>query len=184
MKKNDKAAKPTEKKKRNPFLKKANKPRDTDEEETKNPLYEKRDKIFDNDFNIGNINTENLPNIHIETDFATSYLDDCYNTEEYVTRKDLTEKVLVIFNDSQWSTLPLDKKFSKELMPFIFNDLYKGLSGQGYTTVDIFICIAEFMDVSYEKVYEVAGVKVKELLIKEMELKYKILSKKKINRLF
>jgi len=143
-----------------------------------------RDKIFGNDFNTGNIQSHNLPNIKIETDFASSYLDDCYDAEEYMTRKDLMKKVFEIFKESQWNSLPLDKKFSKELMPFIFNDLYKGLADRGYPTVDIFICIAEFMDVSYEKVYEVAGIKVKEQILKELESKFKVLSKKKINRLF
>lgn len=145
---------------------------------------DRRDKIFGNDFNTGNITSENLPNIKIETDYSSSYLDNCYDAEEYMTRKDLMKKVFDIFSNSQWKNLPLDKKFSKELMPFIFNDLYKGLADRGYPTVDIFICIAEFMDVSYEKVYEVAGIKVKEQILKELESKFKVLSKKKINRLF
>jgi hypothetical protein len=145
---------------------------------------DRRDKIFGNDFNTGNITSENLPNIKIETDYSSSYLDDCYDAEEYMMRKDLMQRVYDIFKASQWGNLPLDKKFSKELMPFIFNDLYKGLAERGYPTVEVFICIAEFMDVSYEKVYEVAGIKVKEQILKELESKFKVLSKKKINRLF
>jgi hypothetical protein len=144
----------------------------------------KVDKIFGNDFNTGNIDPERFPDIQIEAGYANSVLDDCYNMEDYMEKKKLLELTVETFKLSQWGNLPLDKKFSKELQPFIFNDLYKGMDGQGFTTIDIFICIAEFMDVSYERVYEIAGLKMKEQLINELEDKYKMLSKKKINRLF
>lgn len=144
----------------------------------------KRDKIFGNDFNTGNIDPERFPDIKIETGYADSILDDCYNMEDYMEKKKLLEMTVEVFKESQWGNLPLDKKFSKELQPFIFNDLYKGLDGNHFTTIDIFICIAEFMDISYERVYEIAGLKMKEQLINELDDKYKMLSKKKINRLF
>ena len=144
----------------------------------------KVDKIFGNDFNTGNIDSEKFPDIQIEAGYAGSILDDCYNMEDYMEKKRLLDLTVETFRSSQWGNLPLDKKFSKELQPFIFNDLYKGMDGKGYTTIDIFICIAEFMDISYERVYEIAGLKMKEKLINELEDKYKMLSKKKISRLF
>jgi len=144
----------------------------------------KVDKIFGNDFNTGNIDPEKFPDIQIEAGYADSILSDCYNMEDYMEKKKLLELTVDVFKKSQWGNLPLDKKFSKELQPFIFSDLYKGLDGQNFTTIDIFICIAEFMDVSYERIYEIAGLKMKEQLINELEDKYKILSKKRINRLF
>jgi len=144
----------------------------------------KVDKIFGNDFNTGNIDSERFPNIQIEAGYAGSILDDCYNMEDYMEKKRLLELTVETFKASQWGNLPLDKKFSKELQPFIFNDLYKGMDGLGFTIIDIFICIAEFMDISYERVYEIAGLKMKEQLINELEEKYKMLSRKKINRLF
>lgn len=143
-----------------------------------------QDKIFGNSFNTGNIEQQKLPDIKVRDDFASAFLGECYNSEEYHVKKELTEMVYEIFKKSQWNGLPLGKKFSKELMPYIFNDLYSGLQDQGYTSIDMFIAIAEFMDVSYEKVYESTGVKVKEQIIKEIEAKYKLLSKKRINRLF
>jgi hypothetical protein len=144
----------------------------------------KRDKIFGNDFNMGNIESERFPEIQIESGYAGSVLEDCYNMEDYTEKKRLLELTVDTFKASQWGNLPLDKKFSKELQPFIFNDLYKGLDGKGYTVINIFICIAEFMDVSYERVYEIAGLKMKEQLISELDDKYKMLSRKRINRLF
>jgi len=144
----------------------------------------KKDKIFFNDFNTGNIDVEALPSIKIDTGFAKSNLEDCYNADEYAERKELMDKVYDAFHESQWKNLVLTKKFSKELMPYIFNDLFKAVDGQGFTTIDMFISIAEFMDISYERVYEIAGLKMKERLIHELENKYKILSKKNIKRLF
>lgn len=144
----------------------------------------KRNKIFANDFNTGNIEIENLPDIKIEVGFAKSNLEDCYNADDYAERKALMDKVYAAFHESQWKNLPLTKKFSKELMPYIFHDLFKAVDEQGYTTIDMFICIAEFMDITYERVYEIAGLKMKERLIHELENKYKILSKKNIKRLF
>jgi len=144
----------------------------------------KVDKIFGNDFNTGNLDSEKFPDIQIEFGYASSILDDCYNTEDYNEKKELLQLTVDVFTKSQWGNLSLEKKFSKELQPFIFNDLYKGMEGKGYTSIDIFICIAEFMDVSYERIYEIAGLKMKEQLINELESKYKTLSRKKINRLF
>lgn len=144
----------------------------------------KVDKIFGNDYNTGNIDSERFPVIQIEAGYADSILSDCYNMEDYTEKKNLLELTVEVFNISQWKDLPLDKKFSKELQPFIFNDLYKGIDGRGYTVTDMFICIAEFMDITYERVYEIAGLKMKERLINELEDKYRTISKRKISRLF
>lgn len=153
-----------------------------DKNPKKNP--KRIDKIFGNNYNTGNIDVENLPDIKIESDFASNQLGDCYNAEEYTEKKALMEAVYDTFKASQWGNLPLNKKFSKELMPYIFNDIYKGVDGRGYSVIDIFISIAEFMDISYERVYEIAGLRMKEKVIMELESKYKVLSKKNINRLF
>ena len=145
---------------------------------------EKRDKIFGNDFNTGNIDIESLPDIKIDASYAKSNLEDCYNADDYAEKKAIMDAVYAAFHESQWKNLPLTKKFSKELMPYIFNDLFKAIDGNGFTATDMFIAIAEFMDISYERVYEIAGLKMKERLIHELENKYKILSKKNIKRLF
>lgn len=153
------------------------------EHQGENPL-DKKDKIFHNDYNTGNVELHSFPDVKINNDYATSYLGDVYNTDDYIDRKMLLEAVYDTFKKSQWKSLPLTKNFSKELMPFIFNDLYTALQGKGHTTTDIVICIAEFMNVSYEKIYEIAGLKVKESLIKELESRFNKLSNRKINRLF
>lgn len=143
------------------------------------------DKIFGNTYNTGSTETHKLPDIKVNDEYADARLDDCYDSEQYTVRRELLDKVYEIYNNSQWKGLPKDKKFPKELAPFIFNDLWNGLNnGSGYSAMDMFIAIAEFMDTSYEKVYEAAGLKVKTMVIQELEGKYAMLSKKKRNRLF
>lgn len=145
----------------------------------------KQDKIFENNYNTGSTETSKLPDIKVSGDYADSRLEECYNSEQYSVKRDLLDKVYEIYNNSQWKGLPNDKKFPKELAPFIFNDLWNGLNtGDGHSAMDMFIAIAEFMDTSYEKVYEAAGLKVKEQVIHELQQKYKMFEKKKINRLF
>lgn len=151
----------------------------------KKTVPRQEDKIFGNTYNTGSTETQKLPDIKVSGDYADARLDDCYDSEQYTVKRELLDKVYEIYNDSQWKGLPKDKKFPKELAPFIFNDLWNGLNnGSGYSAVDMFIAIAEFMDTSYEKVYEAAGLKVKTMVIQELEGKYAMLSKKKRNRLF
>ena len=152
--------------------------------EKKDDGEKKRDKIFDNDFNTGNISTENLPNIRVDFSYASGNLSEYYTADEYYEKTELTQLVYKSFKESQWGNLPLNKKFSKELMPFIFKDILKDIDGKGYSATDMFICIAEFMDVTYEKAYEAAPLRIKERIIKELDNKYHLLKKKNIKRLF
>lgn len=151
---------------------------------TTNQQDDVEDKIFNNAFNVGNTGFDELPDIRVNEEYADKHLNDVYDAEQYHVRTELTKKCEDAFIESQWNGLPRDKKFPKDLMPYIFNDLYKSLDNEGYAAIDIFIAIAEFMGVSYEKVYDSAGIKVKERLIFELNQKYGSLDKKNIDRLF
>lgn len=144
----------------------------------------KRDKIFGNDYNSGETGYHDLPDIKADDAWADKYLDHVYEAEDYHVKMSLTEKCNDAFNESQWAELPPEKKFPKDLMPYIFNDLFTALDGQGYAVIDMFTAIAEFMGGSYEKVYWAAGVKVKERLIAECNHRFGSLDNKDINRLF
>lgn len=177
-KKDDKKAKPVFDLEDEYFVPKASVPSEV------KPKEKEKDKIFGNDFNMGNLAFNDFPVIKVDGEYANSHLDDVYDSEDYHIRKELTEKCYEIFKKSQWADLPLNKRFSKELMPFIFNDLFKELDVDNNSAVDIFITIAEFMDVPYEKVVECAGIKIKERITFELDQKYKILKSKSIKRLF
>lgn len=144
----------------------------------------KRDKIFGNAYNSGETGYHDLPDIKAEVDYAGRHLGHVYDSEEYNMNMKLSQMCSDAFDKSQWAGLPLNKKFSKELMPYIFQDLFKVLDVDGHSVMECFIAIAEFMDVSYEKVYWSAGNEVQKRLIAECNAKHGSLDKKNINRLF
>jgi len=143
----------------------------------------KDDKIFNNDYNSGSIDMESFTTIRVSGDYEDN-LDDTYKSDEYMSRKIMSERAMELFKQSQWGGLPLTKKFPKELLTYIFHDIYKGLMEPGTSVVDVVIVVADFMDISYERAYEIAGLRIKELLINELESKYGRLSKNRISRLF
>lgn len=142
------------------------------------------DKIFQNDYNTGNIDHEYFPELKIDGDYSTSYLNNFYNSEEYVERKELDEKIFALFEESRWANFSIRKKFPKDHLPHIFTYLRKGLNDQGHTGVDMFIAISDFLDVNYEKLYDLIGVKYKEEILVELEKKFQVLSSKNEKRLF
>ena len=83
----------------------------------------RKDKIYGNAFNAGETGYQDLPDIKAEGDYAGRHLGHVYDTEEYNMRMKLSAICSDAFDASQWSGLPLNKKFSKELMPYIFQDL-------------------------------------------------------------
>jgi len=153
---------------------------DEDEDESQSV----QDKIFGNAFNSGETDFKELPDIKAESDFAARHLAHVYDSEEYHMQLKLSKMCAEAFADSQWATLPADKKFPKELMPYIFNDLFKALDVDGHSVFDIFIAIGEFMDGAYDKVYAAAGFKVKSRLIAECNQRFGSLDNKDMNRLF
>jgi hypothetical protein len=154
-------------------------------EESSDILDQRKDKIFYNDYNVGNIDNKNLPDLKIEPGYSHTYLDSCYNSDEYEERKQLMEHIYEVFNSSQWGNLPKNnKKFPTDLRPFIFNDIYKGLDGRNYSAVEMFVAIADFMDVKYETLYDSIGIKIKEDILKELDSHYNVLSKRNVKKLF
>jgi hypothetical protein len=53
-----------------------------------------------------------------------------------------------------------------------------------YTFSEKFVSICDYIQISYTKAYEIAPIKYKELIINELEIKYSILTRRKISRLF
>jgi hypothetical protein len=53
-----------------------------------------------------------------------------------------------------------------------------------FTFSEKFVSICDFVSIPYLKAYESIPIKYKERIVNELEVKYKILSKRKIGRLF
>lgn len=142
------------------------------------------DKIFGNAFNTGDLDFKSMPDIKAQQDYSESHLGHVYDAEHYNNRLRLEQLCGQAFDRSQWSETNRDKQFPKEIMPYVFNELFEQLDGQGDSVMDIVITIAEFMGGSYEKIYWAMGHNVKARLVQECNQQYGRLAGAKIDRLF
>jgi hypothetical protein len=112
------------------------------------------------------------------------FVETYYDEEEYMHRKKLEEAIYVAFQTSRWFPLSYKKKIPKDLIPHLFQEILDKLEGTEFTFSEKFVCICDYVQITYAKAYEIAPIKYREIIINELENKYKILSKKKIRRLF
>ena len=107
-----------------------------------------------------------------------------YNDEEYRHLRSLNEKIYNVFQESRWRALNPDRKIPKDLVPFIFQEMFDSMVGTEFTMVEKFVSVCDFIKYPYLKAYDLIHMKYKEEIANEMEKKYKILSKRKIKKIF
>jgi hypothetical protein len=139
------------------------------------------DKIFGAHNNSGSF--ENFKeNFNVDCDHKL--VEDSYDEEEYLHRKKLGESIYVAFQSSRWYPLSYKKKIPKDLIPHLFQDVLEKLEGTEFTFSEKFVGICDFISAPYLKAYELIPLKYKEIIINELEMKYNIMSKRKIKKLF
>lgn len=131
-----------------------------------------------------------------DPEFGEEYMDDFYqdyrslkasvdyNDEEYRHASALNEKIYEVFHSSRWCALGPNKKIPKDLIPFIFQEMFEATKETDFTMVEKFVSICDFMNVNYQKAYDLIHMKYREDIVSEMDKKYGILSKKKIKKIF
>ena len=127
-----------------------------------------------------------------ETDYSDTFdvdqnhkfVETYYDEQEYLHRKKLEEVVYEAFQTSRWFPLSYKKKIPKDLIPHLFQEVLEKLEATEFSFSEKFVCICDYVQIPYNKAYEIAPIKYRELIINELEIKYQILSKKKIKRLF
>jgi hypothetical protein len=107
-----------------------------------------------------------------------------YEDEEYLHINRLNDQIDKIFQESRWTIINPDKKIPKDLIPLIFQDLLQKLEESEFTMVEKFVAICDYTDINYLKAYESIHMKYKEMIVQEMDKKYKILGKKGIKKIF
>lgn len=107
-----------------------------------------------------------------------------YNDEEYRHASALNEKIYQVFHESRWCALGPNKKIPKDLIPFIFQEMFEATQGTDFSMVEKFVAVCDFVNVSYQKAYELIHMKYREEIVNEMDKKYGILSKRKIKKIF
>ena len=145
------------------------------------PKKQLGDKIFGAH---NNPTKDNDYNDSFDLDQSHKILSESYDEEDYVYRKKLEELIYEAFQNSRWFPLSYKKKIPKDLVPHLFQEVLEKLGETEYSFSEKFVSICDYIQISYTKAYEIAPIKYKELIINELEVKYNILTKKKIKRLF
>lgn len=107
-----------------------------------------------------------------------------YDDEEYLHNSKLNRKIDEIFQKSRWTVINPSKKIPKDLIPLIFQDILQDLEETEFTMVEKFVAICDYTAINYQKAYESIHMKYKEQIVQEMDLKYGILGKKGIKKIF
>jgi len=139
------------------------------------------DKIFGAH---NNPTKDNDYNDSFDIDQSHNIISETYDEEEYLHRKKLEELVYEAFQTSRWFPLSYKKKIPKDLVPHLFQEILEKLEDTEYSFSEKFVSICDYVQIPYAKAYEITPIKYKEMIINELEIKYSILSKRKIRKLF
>lgn len=119
-----------------------------------------------------------------DIDHGSIVIEDQFDEEDYLHKKKLEEAIYEAFKNSRWYPLSYKKKVPKDLIPHLFQEVLEQMQGKEFSFSEKFVSICDFLSISYTKAYESIPIKYKEIIINELEEKYKVLSKRKIGRLF
>jgi hypothetical protein len=140
----------------------------------------KEDKIFNNKFNTGDVEYEVFGKISVKADFVSRDAHDEY--VEGILQEDIYE---IFINSIYYEEFSKNKKVSKSEAANIYYYFDDRLpANDDITAIEKFINIAEFMSIPYEVLYNELAPVYKEKLLRELDNKYQIFSKRKIKRLF
>lgn len=149
-------------------------------------IFPNRDKIFDNDYNTGNINFEEYSDLpRVDSFYAEDNLKDCYDVFEYSRKFNLEVLVDKYFKNTEYGKVfSSRKKIPKQVLPQVFLTIREQFVNNDYTGSEIFMCIADYFGVNYEIFYQNIPPIYRAELVKELDEKYDILSKKGLKKLF
>lgn len=140
----------------------------------------KDDKIFNNKFNAGEVEYEVFGKISVKETFASPDAFDEYNDQQI--QKDIYEIFIKSkYHDEYIKTKKVPKNEVADIY-YYFDERIPAT--KDITAIDKFINIAEFMNIAYETLYHELGPVYKEKLLRELDGKYSIFTKRKIKRLF
>lgn len=140
----------------------------------------KDDKIFNNRYNTGDLEYEVFGEIKLHENSTPG---DAY--EEYIEQK-IQEDIYNIFRSSPYySEDKKPTKVSRSAVADIYYYFEERLpDSEDISATDKFTHIADFMGIQYEVLYDEISNVHKEKILRELDKKYAIFSKKKIKRLF
>ena len=141
------------------------------------------DKIFNNTFGEQDLSSETI------TFKLSPRCESNLDTDDQMHYDLLFEKIDGVIKGSEFEHLNemtsdgVSKKLNKVQINKVFSYVITSL-GKDYSRVDIFGVLSDYFDVFPNKFYNSLSNKFKDELITELDEKYDILKKKKINKLF
>lgn len=156
---------------------------DKDGNPIKKSSYEEKDKIFNNTYGEQDVISQPI-SFKISPRCETNK-----DTDEQMHYDLLFEKLDNLIRGSEFEHLNevtengISKKLNKVQINKVFFYVIDNV-GNDYSRVDLFSVISDYFDVFPNKFYNSLSNKFKDELIKELDDKYDILKKKKINKLF
>jgi hypothetical protein len=140
----------------------------------------KEDKIFNNRYNTGEIEYEVFGKIQVHDKFLPK---DVF--EEYTNSKLQDELYEIFANSDFYEEYSKNKKVVRSDVSRVYYYFDDNLENtKSISPIEKFIAIADFMSIPYEQLYEELAPVYKEVLLRELDDKYKIFTKRKIKRLF
>jgi len=145
-----------------------------------------RDKIFNNDFNIGNLEFEKFEHLpQIDQTYSDNLLGECYNSIDYARKQALEVLIDEFFKKTEYTEyLESKKKIPKRILPLIYVSIVEQFKGEEFTPSERFIAIAEYFGIRYEMLYENIPLLMREALVRELDETYEILKRKGLKKLF
>ena len=144
------------------------------------------DPILDNSYKKGEIDFQYFDNkIEIDSTFKNDTLNDHYNSHEYYRSNLLADQIDKIFKKTKWDlSYPMKKKIPKIELSELFQYIRNKINDTTYSESEIFIEIADYLNVKYDVLYAMIPVMYKREFLQELDDVYEIKSKLNIFKLF
>ena len=153
-------------------------------EQTPTPNPIKRDKIFDNTFEEQDFQLDSSISFQI----SPQYSDD-RDEEDKIQLEMIRRDIHGLIDKSRFRSFNDldDLSQAKKLKKMDINEIYEFIVSElnlKYSQIELFSEISDYFNINPTKFYASLSNKFKEELIQELDIRTKILKKKKINRLF
>jgi len=155
------------------------------------PIPKKRrrkynDKIFDNKYNTGSLEYD-IINEKMELDraYIGDKLSPYYDPQTQYHTIELNKIINEIYQGTVWQEeFGVTGRIPKHLLTIIFDYFADRIQEDTYTFSEIFVAVAEYLDVHLKTLYEMAAPIYKRRLLEELDEKYQVIKNSNITPLF
>jgi len=155
------------------------------------PIPKKRrrkynDKIFDNNYNTGSVEYDIInEKMELDRSYIGDKLSPYYDPQTQYHTIELNKLIDAIYEGTVWQEeFGLTGRIPKHLLTTIFDYFADRIEEGAYTFSEIFVSIAEYLDVRLKTLYEMVAPIYKRRLLEELDDKYNVIKNSNISPLF